>query len=365
MSDTHPRRTLTCDLNVNPIGIGCWAIGGPDHNLGLPMGWSTADDTASLAGLQRAYELGANLYDTADVYGHGHSERLIGHLVATVPRESLVLSSKVGYFAGTAAHAYEPAHMRHQLETTLENLRTDRLDIYFLHNAAFGDHDRYLDGAIETMHTFQREGLITAIGMRGPHRLATERVTVPKEHREDKHARFRYLFDRIRPSYLAARYNALTPPPPLGQQDIFTFAAAHGTSVLINKPLAQGMLTGKYHPEHAPGFGEGDHRSRKRWFTPTALRIIDEGLTPLKKQFGASSCELARIFLHYALQHAPNAAVLVGYTKPEHIEDNLTPGRPLEADELHHVREVALAIQHRLDEHGEVFLDEHQETTAP
>lgn len=83
MSDTLLRRTLACGLNVNPIGIGCWAIGGPD-NLGLPMGWSTAADTASLAGLERAYELGANLYDTADVHGHGHSERLISSL--TPPR---------------------------------------------------------------------------------------------------------------------------------------------------------------------------------------------------------------------------------------------------------------------------------------
>jgi methylglyoxal reductase len=55
------RRTLARGLAVHPIGIGCWAIGGPDTNLGLPMGWSTADDTASLSGLETAYHLGANL----------------------------------------------------------------------------------------------------------------------------------------------------------------------------------------------------------------------------------------------------------------------------------------------------------------
>ncbi|MFF8036077.1 aldo/keto reductase [Streptomyces sp. NPDC016626] len=138
---------------------GPWALGGPDHSLGLPMGWSTADDAASRRSLETAYELGANLIDTADVYGHGHSERVIGDFVATVPRDTVVLSSKVGYHRGTARHAYLPSAMRRQLETTLENLRTDRLDIYFLHNSDFGPDDRYLDEAVAQMRDFQRQGL--------------------------------------------------------------------------------------------------------------------------------------------------------------------------------------------------------------
>jgi methylglyoxal reductase len=103
---------------VHPIGIGAWALGGPDSNLGLPMGWSTADDTASRRGLEVAHSLGANLIDTADVYGHGHSERIIGDFVTTVPRDTLVLSSKVGYFRGTSAHPYQPTAMRRQFFCT-------------------------------------------------------------------------------------------------------------------------------------------------------------------------------------------------------------------------------------------------------
>lgn len=365
MSDTTPapglqRRTLAGGLTVHPLGIGCWAIGGPDHNLGLPMGWSTADDAASLAGLERAFELGANLYDTADVYGHGHSERLLGRFLRQVPRDQVVISSKTGYFAGTAAHPYTPSHMRHQLETTLENLGTDRIEIYFLHTADFGDNDRYLHGALEQMHTFRDQGMIRCIGMRGPHRLATERLTTPKPLREDKHARFRRLFDLIRPDYLAVRFNALTPPPPEGQ-DIFTLAASRDASVLINKPLAQGLLTGKHHPDRPPVFEPGDHRLRKRWFTPHALQIITDGLQPVRDRFGASPHQLARIFLHYSLQHAPNTAVLAGFTSPQQVEQNLTAlGAPLTTQELAFVRTTALAIQRCLDQAGEVFLDEHQ-----
>ncbi|GAA2720269.1 MULTISPECIES: aldo/keto reductase [Streptomyces] len=352
-------RTLAGGLRVHPVGIGCWAIGGPGTNLGLPMGWSTASDTASLRGLDAAFELGANLFDTADVYGHGHSERLIGRFLKGVPREQVVLSTKVGYFTGTAEHAYHTGHMRRQLETSLENLGTDRLDIYFLHNADFGPDDRYLAGAIETMRTFQREGLIRAVGMRGPHRYATERVRVPKAERADKHSRFRQLFAAIEPQYLAVRYNALTPAPGPGQVDIFDFAAAHGVSILVNKPLCQGLLTGKHSSGRPPQYGEGDHRLRKAWFTPGALEIIQAGLEPLRERFGASERALVRMALRYCLQRAPHVAVLAGFTTPEQVRQNLTClGTPLTDEDLAVIRDAGARIQQALDASGEVFLDE-------
>jgi methylglyoxal reductase len=359
MSHTLASRTLACELTVYPVGIGCWAIGGPDTNLGLPMGWSTAEDAASLSGLETAYQLGANLFDTADVYGHGHSERLLGHLVHQVPRDRLVLSSKVGYFAGTAAHPYLPAAMRRQLESTLENLRTGHLDIYFLHNSSFGEGDQYLEGAIAQMRAFKDQGLIKAVGMRGPHRFATDRLTVPKQQQEDKYARFRHLFTQVRPDYLAVRFNALTPPPPPGRDDIFAFAAAHGTSVLINKPLAQGLLTGKYDPAQPVRFGPGDHRLRKAWFTPQALAIIHDGLQPICDRFGATPADLAPVMLAYCLHRADNAAVLAGFTTPGQVRQNLTPPtRPLTDDDLALIHNTAGLIQQRLDTAGEVFLDE-------
>ena len=363
MSQAPARRTLARGLTVHPVGIGCWAIGGPDCNLGLPMGWSTANDRASVQGLETACQLGANLFDTADIYGHGRSERLVGHLVRQAGRDNLVLSSKVGYFAGTAAHPYLPGAMRRQLETTLENLQTDHLDIYFLHNANFGDNDRYLDEALEQMRAFQNQGLTNAVGMRGPHRFATDRLNVPRQQREDKYARFRSLFDHIRPDYLAVRFNALTPPPPPGHDDIFAFAASHGASVLINKPLAQGLLTGKYHPGQPPHFGPGDHRLRKAWFTPQALHILHDGLQPLRDRFGTTPAELAPVMISYCLHRASNAAVLTGFTTPEQVTQNLAPpAHTLTEADLDFIQDTAADIQQRLDAAGEVFLDE---TRAP
>ncbi len=150
---TIPTRQLgATGITVPAIGIGCWAIGGPDDNLGMPMGWSTgANEVQSLAGLEKAWQCGARLYDTADVYGHGKSERLLGRLVAQVPRNEIVLASKVGYFAGTAEHGFEPRHMRRQLEQSLDNLQTDHLDIYAFHHPNFGTDDRWLQPAIEAI----------------------------------------------------------------------------------------------------------------------------------------------------------------------------------------------------------------------
>jgi len=359
LPDPFARRTLARGISVRPVGVGCWAIGGPDSNLGLPMGWSTADDAASLRGLETAYQLGANLFDTADVYGHGHSERILSRLVRQVPRDSLVLSSKVGYFAGTAAHPYLASAMRRQLETSLENLGTSHLDIYFLHNSSFGASDQYLDSAIGQMREFREQGLIRAVGMRGPHRFATDRLTVPKHQREDKHARFRHLFGLIQPDYLAVRFNALTPAPQHGQDDIFTFAAASGASVLINKPLAQGLLTGKYDPARPPRFGPGDHRLRKAWFTPRALGIIHDGLRPIRDRFGNTPADLTPVMLAYCLHRASNVAILAGFTSAEQVRQNLAPpSHPLTRDELAFISQTGGAIQRRLDAAGEVFLDE-------
>ncbi|MFD4004659.1 aldo/keto reductase [Streptomyces rubiginosohelvolus] len=327
------------------------------------MGWSTANDSASREALDTAYRLGVNLFDTADVYGHGHSERLLGGLLREVPRSSVVVSSKVGYFSGTAAHGYHPSHMRRQLETSLENLGTDHLDIYHFHHPDFGPGDRYLDAAVAQMRAFQSEGLVRCVGLRGPHRLASERTTLAPEQREDKHQRFLRLFDAVRPDFLAVRHNALTPEPGSGQRDIFAFAAEHGTSVLLNKPLSQGLLTGKYVPGDPPRFAPGDHRLRKRWFSPAMLELIHAELEPLRAHFGPGNADLARAALGACLRFGDNTAVLAGFTSAQQVRENVAAvDRPLTPDELALVLKVGHSLQLRLEAAGEVFVDEKKST---
>lgn len=349
-----PMRQLgATGITVPAIGIGCWAIGGPDDNLGMPMGWSTgADETRSRAGLETAWQLGARLYDTADVYGHGRSERLLGQLVAQIPRHEIVLASKVGYFAGTAEHGFEPRHMRRQLEQTLDNLQTDHLDIYAFHHPNFGFDDRWLEPAIDAMHTFRDQGLIKAIGMRGPHRFALDRLTTPPDQRGDKIARFRALFDRIKPDVLAVRDNLLTPPD--RSEGIFSFADQHNVGILISKPLSQGLLTGTYRIDIQRVFGPGDHRLRKRWFQPDAIDTINTGLDRLRVIVGPRTEDLTRIALWACLNRSTNAVALVGFTTPTQVATNLKSlNPPPTPDEIAEARRIMSDVQRRLDAAGE------------
>lgn len=352
-----PTRQLgATGITVPALGIGCWAIGGPDDNLGMPMGWSTgADEKQSLAGLESAWQYGARLYDTADVYGHGKSERLLGHLVAQVPRDEIVLASKVGYFAGTAEHGFEPRHMRRQLEQSLDNLRTDHLDIYAFHHPDFGPDDRWLHPALDAMRTFRDQGLIKAIGMRGPHRFALDRITTQPDQRGDKIARFRALFDTIQPDVLAIRDNLLTPPS--RSEGVFSFADKHNVGILVSKPLGQGLLTGTHGTKAQHVIGPGDHRLRKRWFQPDAIEIINAGLDQVRTIVGPRTEDLIRVALWGCLDRSPNAVALVGFTTPDHIAMNigsLSP-RPT-ANEVAAAREVMASVQARLDAAGETIL---------
>ncbi len=354
-----PTRQLgATGITVPAIGIGCWAIGGPDDNLGMPMGWSTgADEAQSLAGLETAWQCGARLYDTADVYGHGRSERILGQLVAQIPRHDIVLASKVGYFAGTAEHGLEPRHMRRQLEQTLDNLRTDHLDIYALHHPNFGPDDRWLHPAIDAMRAFRDRGLIRAIGMRGPHRFALDRTNTPPDRRGDKIARFRALFDAVRPDILAVRDNLLTPSH--RSEGVFALADEHNVGVLISKPLGQGLLTGTYRADVQRAFGAGDHRLRKAWFQPDTIEIINAGLERVRTIVGPRTEDLIRVALCGCLDRSPNAVVLVGFTNPDQVAMNLgsISLRP-DTDEIAAAREIMADIQIRLDAAGETIVVE-------
>ncbi|MGH3533798.1 MAG: aldo/keto reductase [Pseudonocardiaceae bacterium] len=354
---TIPTRQLgTTGITVPAIGVGCWAIGGPDDNLGMPTGWSTgANEEQSLAGLETAWQHGARLYDTADVYGHGKSERLLGRLVAQVPRPDIVLASKVGYFAGTAEHGFEPRHMRRQLEQSLDNLHTDHLDIYAFHHPNFGTDDQWLHPALEAMRTFRDEGLIRAIGMRGPHRFALDRLTTPPDQRGDKIARFRALFDTVQPDILAVRDNLLTPSH--RSEGVFSFADEHDVGILISKPFGQGLLTGTYRAEAQRAFGDGDHRLRKHWFQPDAIQIINAGLDRVRAVVGPHTEDLIRVALWACLDRSPNAVALVGFTTPDQVAMNLGSLSPRpDTAEIAAARKIMADVQARLDAAGETIL---------
>lgn len=339
-------------LRVSEIGIGGWGIGGPDWNLNMEMGWSGTNDEESIDGLKRAFELGATHFDTADVYGHGHSERLIGTFLKHAPRTQVVIGTKVGYFRGCAPNAFHPLHMRHQLEMSLSNLETDYIDIYYLHNAYFGDNDEFFDDAVEAMNRFKEEGKIRVIGQRGPHAYAPHRINGSYQS-NNKYDRFLKLASVVKPEVIQVRFNMITPTFDNPATNIFKWAEINNVGVVINKPLGQGLLLGKYDPNDPPVFGPGDHRQRKRWFSSDGLRILQKRLAPIKERFGASLPNLVRVALQYCLAHSQNGCVIVGFKNPSQVEVNLTAaGRPLTKEDVQFIKTVMAGIS---DEVGSFF----------
>jgi aryl-alcohol dehydrogenase-like predicted oxidoreductase len=333
---------------VSAVGAGCWTIGGPTTNRGVPVGWDGVDPGRALDGLLRSHELGVTLYDTADVYGHGRSEQLLGKLLAQVRRDELVISSKVGYVAGPAAHPYQPQQMRRQLHRTLANLGIDHLDLYCFHSSDFGPDDRFLPAAVEQMRSFVEQGVVHAIGMRAPHEFATEWANrTGTDNRGGQAARFLHLFNTIRPDVVIARYNLLSPLYAAGETDIFELARQTGTGVIIKQAFGQGLLLGSHDPDRPRTFGQGDHRRCDPTFTPEAVRAVHEGLGPLRDRFGGTVAALTRVALRYALARDPDAPALVGFRDDTQISTSVTAlGTPLTADEITWLHQSLAPLRH-------------------
>ncbi|MFF3248766.1 aldo/keto reductase [Streptomyces sp. NPDC002870] len=169
------------------------------------------DDDRAVDALLRAHGLGGTVYDTSDIYGLGHSQRLLGRMLAQVPRESVRITCKVGAFKGTGVNAYSSLNLHGQVEQSMENLRVDYLDVLTLHHTDFGPRDRYLEEALETLQALRDLGSVKAIGMQGPTRLVTDQAASAScvSNRESA-ARFAFLFQRIRPEVICTPFNPLS-----------------------------------------------------------------------------------------------------------------------------------------------------------
>ncbi|NCV90283.1 MAG: aldo/keto reductase, partial [Betaproteobacteria bacterium] len=118
------RRLGKTDLQVSEISLGCWTLGGKNWVEGQMNGWADVDEDQVTQALKLAIDRGVNHFDNADVYGNGRAERMLARCLKKLGlrSEDYIIATKVGHFRGTAEHAYDPLHIRHQLEQSLRNL---------------------------------------------------------------------------------------------------------------------------------------------------------------------------------------------------------------------------------------------------
>jgi Predicted oxidoreductases (related to aryl-alcohol dehydrogenases) len=220
------RRLGNSGIEVSAMGLGCWAIGGPFFLDGLPDGWGDVDDAQSIRAIHRALDLGVNFFDTADVYGAGHSERVLGQALKG-RRDEAVIATKFGFlFDETTRHAggtnLSPSYIRQACEASLRRLQTDYIDLYQCH---VGDVPQ--DQAQDVWATLDRlvgEGKIRAYGLSTwdagyARAFATQSNGVAIQHGA----------------------NVLQDAPAL-----FAVGEEFGLANIINAPLAMGLLSGKF-----------------------------------------------------------------------------------------------------------------------
>jgi len=282
---------------VSSVSFGAWAIGGT---------WGKTTDEESMAALNRAVDLGVNFIDTADVYGDGHSERLIARLRQT-RKEPFIVASKAGRrLSPHTADGYTRANLTAFVERSLKNLEVDALDLVQLHCPPTDVYYRpEVFGALDDLVT---EGKIRHYG------VSVERVEEALKAIEFPNVasvQIIYNIFRQRPAEL-----------------FFREARAKNVGILARLPLSSGLLTGKMSAQSR--FDADDHRSFNRngeafdkgeTFSgidfETALKAVDQ-LKPLVPP----GMTLAQFALRFILMRPEVSCVIPGAKRPSQVEDN-------------------------------------------
>ena len=114
-------------VKVSEVSLGCWTMGGLNWVNGNPNGWANVDEAEVTAAIKKGIDAGVNHFDNADVYGNGKAEQMLARVLDKlgVNTKDYIIATKVGHFPGTAPHAYQDLHVRHQCEQSLRNLKRD------------------------------------------------------------------------------------------------------------------------------------------------------------------------------------------------------------------------------------------------
>lgn len=213
-------------IKVSDVGFGCWAIGGPMTGGGEPIGWGAADDEMSAAAIRRALDLGITFFDTADVYGGGHSERVLGEALAG-HRDEAVIATKFGYTFDAEAKAVtgadaSPGHVRQACEASLRRLGTDRIDLYQLHQAELPLAEA--EPVIGALEELVAGGLIRSYGWSTDDPVSAAAFATGA-------------------NCAAIQFGANVF---VANQGMFALCGSRDLAGVIRSPLAMGLLTGKY-----------------------------------------------------------------------------------------------------------------------
>lgn len=309
------------NVDLPVISLGTWGHGGARVNEGNSVGWSGHDDAKAKEALVLAWRSGITHWDTADAYGDGQAEELIGQVFASdVPRNEIFLASKFGWIKGPSGHWYDPKFMREQCERSLRNMRTDVIDLYYFHHCMFGEHDEYFDDALAMMHTLRDEGKVRFIGL------------------SDWEApRIMKFIDRVDPDAVQPYRNLVDDE--YESSGLKAYVDAHDLGVAFFSPLKHGLLLGKYTEPQA--FPEGDFRSGVADFRDAAaIDRYRHAAGEVRRKFADREEPVLSAVVGALLTGNPTATVLLGQRNARQTEAAAKIGDALSASDAAWVREL-------------------------
>ena len=309
---------------VSALGFGCWAIGGPWQSNGQPAGWGQVDDQESVAAIRRAMELGVSLFDTADVYGCGHSERVLGQALASV-RDQVVVATKFGFRFDDAGRqtglVSQPGHITQAADGSLRRLGVEVIDLYYQHRVNPDMPAEDVAGAVA--------GLITAGKVRHFGLSEAAAGTIRRAHavqpvtavQSEYSLWWRRLEDQVLPAL-----------------------AELGIGFVPYSPLGKGFLTGTI--TSGTAFTSTDIRTTIPRFAREnrkANQALVDLLAAIADRKGATRAQIA---LAWLLAQKPWIVPIPGTRRLERLEENTGAARvELTAGDLADIETAAAAIR--------------------
>lgn len=286
-------------IRVSVIGFGAWAIGGPAMAGLIPIGWGDTDDAASLAALRTAFDRGITFYDTADFYGLGRSEKLIGSVFAN--SDKVVIATKVGHRLnddGSITLDYSKRHILSACEQSLLRLRRDAIDFYQMHSARIGHLEQ--GDCIAAMEQLQQEGKIRFWGLSLNTFTPEPECTWLRTHNLG-HG-FQLVLNII---------NQRSVP-------LLSELGKAGYGVIARMPLQFGLLTGKFTAENR--FSADDHRSNRLppHILGSAMNAL-ESIWPLAEKYRVRASTLA---FSYCASFPEVSTIIPGIRTSAQAEEN-------------------------------------------
>ena len=313
----------TTGLRVSEIGFGAWAIGG-DAMIGTTaIGWGPADDALSREAISAALDAGINFFDTADIYGLGHSEKLLGK---ELKGKDVIIATKAGNVARNNEFTvdYTKDYILEACEKSLVRLQRDVIDYYQLHTARI----KHLESGecIEAMQQLQQEGKIRYWGIS----LNTFEPAAEADYfmKQDLGNGFQIVLNIINQRGL----------------EIIKKAAAKGYGIIARMPLQFGLLSGKF--TEATTFPETDHRHNR--LTPDVIKEANEALQPvwqLCAHYGITETQLA---LSYILSYSEVSTVIPGIRTKAHVQQNTTGLVSLDKQDMDRIEKLGTTTMAQL-----------------